>query len=116
MRQVNQIFQLFWGACLSVSTFGGIVPLVSYITNSNPPYTVAFSLWAPFDFEKNIFSFASVAIYQFVDVMTFCGLTVAIDLLTVFFFNAGTGLLEELSDKLAIVGEVWITRTMIKIT
>lgn len=104
-RQIHKCFLVYWGTCLFAVGSSGIAPWANYLSNPNPPFKISYKVWAPFDYENNFYWFAVVAIYEFLNPLMCCGIVVALDTLPVFFFNAGTGLLEELSCRLNTIGE-----------
>lgn len=104
MLQVRRFFRIFWGSCLSACFFGGIVPIATYIADPRPPFKIGFKVWTPFDHECNIIGFIVVTIYELIDPPICCGMVAATDTLPIFFFNAASGLIEELCETLKQIG------------
>lgn len=105
IRQAQTMFQVFWIACLVTCNFGGLFSVITYWSNPNPPYKVAYRTWFPFDFENDFKWFVFMGLYQYIDPVFYCGVVGSIDMLPVFFFNAATGLLEELAVHLSNIGK-----------
>lgn len=99
-RRMNKLFKIYKIYSFFTNAavfFGGIVPLVSYF---NPPFKLSYKMWSPFDYDTNEMWFAVIASYQFISSVVFSMGSVSLDTLTVFFFQAATGLLEELAEKI----------------
>lgn len=105
VHQAQNIFRAFWVACLITCNFGGLFSVISYWTNPNPPYKVPYRTWFPFDFENDFKWFVFMAVFEYIDPVFYCGVVGSVDMMPVFFFNAATGLLEELAVHLSNIGK-----------
>lgn len=97
-------FRIFWAACFAVTSTGALIPVVSYMLNPNPPYTVPYTTWFPFDYANEFAPFLFIAIYEGCNGMFYCGVVASLDILPMLLFNAGAGLLEELGARMSRIG------------
>lgn len=101
LDQVYKISKFYFVVVYSAIFFGGLVPLASYFNSPVPPYKISYRMWVPFDYEANDNGFIAVAVYQFLSSVVFGCASVALDTLVLFYFQAGSGLIEELSVRLS---------------
>jgi 7tm Odorant receptor len=96
---------------MSMTNYGsGLIGLmtltiITILTNTigSRPYKIIFKLWLPFNYQNNAYCFSFVAIYELIVAIVTCPMSFTLDILPIFFFNVGAGLLEELGERLSKV-------------
>lgn len=101
LTQANNIFLVLWGSCFVTTIFGGIYPFVAFYLNPHPPFKTSYKMWAPFDFDESVPGFFAVAILELFNPILYSCVVATVVSLPVFFFNAASGLIEELTLKLS---------------
>jgi 7tm Odorant receptor len=66
----------------------------------NPNHKLPFKFWFASECQNNVYCLSFMASYQIIIVALASGIVVSLDILPIFFFNIGAGLLEELGYKL----------------
>lgn len=105
VKNAHQISRVFLSSCVATTFLGGLGPFIIWILNPNPLYKIAYKMWTPFDYENNVFWIFSAAVYQLVNTMFSSAIFSALDLLPIYIFSVGAGLLEELGARLTRIGK-----------
>jgi hypothetical protein len=94
---IKKVHIAYWSAAvLSVSSAAA----GSLMASKNPPYKVPYQLWAPFDYETNIFWYLVMLIYQTYFALKASSSTVNMDTLLYFLLSISAGLFDELNERI----------------
>jgi len=105
VKIVKAIFLATWISSLVTTFTSGAGAILGWFLSPRPPFKIAYKMWAPFDYENDVFWFFCIAIYQSVIAMFASSVHVALDTFLVYSFYVGAGLLEELSDRFSRIGQ-----------
>jgi hypothetical protein len=99
-NQIKKMFMANFSSSLIATVTLVIVTILFNTIGSHPPYKVIFKLWLPCNYQNNVYCFSFVAVYEIMVAIVTCPISMTLDILPIFFFNVGTGLLEELGERL----------------
>jgi hypothetical protein len=109
----RRVFIIYRGLSLLSVHLPVIAPFLMAILHG-PPFSVPYLMWIPFDYETNVYGFAVVLFLQYSVPAVFCSAVVSMDLLPLFFFNAASGLLQELTKRIKTLDTEYNTTGVFK--
>jgi 7tm Odorant receptor len=102
-RQIKTKFWIFLSSGLITIVIALIITIIINVVGSNSPYEPPFKIWMPSDCENNVYCFSFVTFYEIICAGIAASTVIPLDALPIFFFNIGSGLLEELGEILSKV-------------
>jgi len=103
-NRIHKYFLTFWFAA-AMQSVRYIFRLTISIQNIHPPFKVLYKCWFPFDYENNFTWFMVVSSYHALVPILLCGVHMSMDFLPSCYLSIATGLLEELNERLSMIGQ-----------